>query len=152
MSLIFNSWNACSHESFHLNLTSFLVNRTGELQGEVLGLTKPLSHNSCNWTLSSGNSVGAILCGVIEMGIVPGCNSIQKSISLYGGNPDNSSEKTFSYSQTTRGRSKSFLASSSKVRLASHHINYPFHLESYTARGEASCLSPLNVTRIPFYV
>ena len=61
---------------------------------------KPLSNNSYIWILSSYNSTGAILCGVIKMGDVLGCNSIQKSTSLYGGNPDNSSRKTSSYSQT----------------------------------------------------
>ena len=33
------------------------------------------------------------------MGDIPGCNSIQKSTSLCGGNPSSSSEKTSSYSQ-----------------------------------------------------
>ena len=46
------------------SLVPLLGNRTGEPQGEVLGLMKPLSNNSCNWTLSSCNSAGAILCGV----------------------------------------------------------------------------------------
>ena len=53
------------------------------------------------------------------MGEVLGCNSILKSTTLYGVNPDSSSGKTSSYSQTTRGRSKSGLTSSSRVRLAS---------------------------------
>ena len=53
------------------------------------------------------------------MGEVPGCNSIPKSTTLYGGNPGSSSGKTSSYLQTTRGRSKSGLTLSSRVRLAS---------------------------------
>ena len=53
------------------------------------------------------------------MGGVPGCNSIPKSITLCGGNPGSSFGKISTYSQTTRGRSKSGLSSSSKVRLAS---------------------------------
>ena len=123
-------------------LSIFLENRTGAPQGEVLGLMKPLSNNSCIWTLSSCNSTGTILCRVIEMGDVLGCNSIVKSTFLYGGNPGSSSRKTSSYSQTTRGRLDSCLASSSRVRLASQPINYPCHIESYTTWGKASCLSP----------
>ena len=69
-------------------LSFFLANSTGAPQGEVLGLIKPLSNNSYNWTLSSCNSIGAILCRVIDIGDVPGCNSIVKSTFLYGGNPD----------------------------------------------------------------
>ena len=52
------------------------------------------------------------------MGNVPGCNSIQKSTSLYGGYPESSSGKTSSYLYTTQGRLKSDLTSSSRVRLA----------------------------------
>ena len=100
-------------------LSFFFANRTGAPYGEVLGLMNPLSNSSCSWTLSSCNSTGAILCRVIEMGEVPECNSIPKSTTLCGGNPGNSSGKTSSYSQTTQGRSKSGLTSSSKVRLAS---------------------------------
>ena len=122
-------------------LSFFFANKTGAPYGEVLDLMNPLSNNSCIWTLSSYNSAGAILCRVIEMGDVPGCNSIQKSISLYGGNPVSSSEKTSSYSHTTQGKSKSCLASSSRVRLASQPINCPCHLESYTVWGKTSCLS-----------
>ena len=123
-------------------LSFFFENNTGAPQGEVLGLIKPLSNNSSNWTLSSYNSVGTILCEVIEIGDVPGCNSIVKSIFLCEGNLDISSGKTSSYSQTTRGRLNSCLASFSRVRLTSQPINYPWHLESYTAWGIASCLSP----------
>ena len=123
-------------------LSFFFANRTGESHGKVLGLINPLCNNSCIWTLSSCNSTGAILCGVIETGDVPGCNSIKKSTSLYGSNPGSSSGKTSSYSWTTRGRSKSCLTSSSRVRLASQPINCPCHLESYTIWGKASCLSP----------
>ena len=59
------------------------------------------------------------------MGEVPGCNSIPKSTTLYGGSPGSSSGKTFIYSQITRGRSKSGLSSSSRVRLASQPANCP---------------------------
>ena len=93
--------------------------------GEVLGLMNPLSSSSCSWTLSSCNSIGAILCGVIEMGDVPRCNSIPKSTSLCGGSLGSSSGKISAYSQTTRGRSKSYLTSSSRVRLASQPASCP---------------------------
>ena len=123
-------------------LSFFFANKTGAPHGEVLDLMNPLSSNSCIWTLSSCNSTGAILCGVIEMGDVSRCNLIWKSTSLCGGNPDSSSGKTSSYSLTTQGRSKSYLTSSSKVRLVSQPINCSCHLESYTVWGKASCLSP----------
>ena len=123
-------------------LSFFFANRTGAPHGEVLGLMNPLSSNSCIWTLSSCNSTGAILCGVIEVGDVPGCSSVQKSTSLYRGNTGSSSGKTSSYSQTTRGRSKSCLTSSSRVRLASPPSKYPKHLDSYPVWGKISCLSP----------
>ena len=123
-------------------LSFFFANRTGAHYGEVLDLMNPLPSNSCIWTLSSCNSTSAIPCGVIEIGDVPGCNSIHKFTSLYGGNPGSSSKKTSSYSHTTRGRPKSFLASSSRVRLASQPINCSCHLEAYTVWGKTSCLSP----------
>ena len=123
-------------------LSFLFANRNGAPHGEVLSLMNPLSNNSCIWTLSSCNSTGAIICGVIEMGEVPGCNSIQKSTSLYGGNPGSSSGKSSSYSHTTQGRSKSVLTSSFRVRQVSQPTNCPCHLESYTVWGKASCLSP----------
>ena len=123
-------------------LSFFFANRTGAPYGEVLGPMNPLSSSSCSWTLSSCNSNGAILCGVIEMGEVPGCNLIPKSTTLCGGSPGSSSGKTSTYSHTTRGRSKSGLSSSSRVRLASQPANCPWHLNSYTVWGKTSCLSP----------
>ena len=109
-------------------LSFFLVNSIEEPQGEALGLIKSPSNDYFNWTLSSCNSAGVILCGLIEIGDVPGCNSIVKSTSLCGGNLNSSSRKKSSYSQTARGRPNSCLASSSKVRLANQPINYPCHL------------------------
>ena len=123
-------------------LSFFFANKTGAPHGEVLDLMNPLSSNSCIWTLSSCYSTSAILCGVIEMGDVPECNSTQKSITLCGGNPGSSSGNTSSYSHTTRGRSESYLTSSSRVRLASQPINCLCYLESYTVWGKTSCLSP----------
>ena len=123
-------------------LSFFFANRTGVPHGEMLDLMNPLSSSSYSWTLSSCNSTGVILCGVIEMVEVPGCNSIPKSTTLCGGSPGSSSGKTSTYSHTTRGRSKSGLSSSSRVRLASQPANYPKHLDSYTVWGKISCLSP----------
>ena len=74
-------------------LPLFFATRTEAPHGEVLGFINPLSNSPCNWTLSSCNSTGAILCGVIEMVEVPGCNSIPKSTSLCGGSPSSSSGK-----------------------------------------------------------
>ena len=122
-------------------LSFFFTNRIGVPHGEVLGLMNPLSNNSCSWALSSCNSTGVILCEVIEMGNVPGCNLMQKSTSLYGGNPGGSSGKTSSYSHTTRGRSTSYLTSSSKVRLVSQPTNCSCHVDSYTIWGKSSCMS-----------
>ena len=124
-------------------LPFFFANRTGAPHGEVLGLMNLLSSSSFNWSLSSYNSTGAILCRVIEMGEIPGCNSIPKSTALYGGSPGSSSGKTSTNSHTTRGRSKYGLISSSSVRLASQPVNCPRHLDSYTVWGKLSCLPPL---------
>ena len=123
-------------------LSFLFANKTRAPIGEVLGLINPLSNNSCSWTLSSCNSTSAILCGVIEMGDVPRCNSMQKSTSLYGGSLGSSSGKTSSYSHTTQGRFRSDLTSSSKIRLVNQPTDYPCHVESYTVWGKASCLSP----------
>ena len=123
-------------------LSFFLANIIGAPQGEVLCLIKLLSNNSCIWTLSSCNSIVSILCGVIEMGDVPRCNSMIKSTSLYRGNPDSSSGKTSPNWKTTRGRLKLYLTLSSRVRLSSQPINCLCHLESYTVWGKALCLSP----------
>ena len=57
------------------------------------------------------------------MGEVSGCNLIPKSTTLCGGSPSSSSKKTSTYSQTTRGRSKFGLSSSSRVRLC--HTPFP---------------------------
>jgi hypothetical protein len=49
---------------------------------------------------------GGILYGLLETGVVPGCNSMANSMSLSGGIPGNSSRKTSGYAQTTRIFSK----------------------------------------------
>ena len=78
----------------HQRVLSFLLtNRIRAPHGEVLGLMNPFSSSSCSWTMSFYISTGVILCGVIEMDEVPGCNLIPKSITLCGGNPSSSSGK-----------------------------------------------------------
>ena len=59
------------------------------------------------------------------MGEILERNSIPKSTTLCGGSPGSSSGKTSTYMHTTRGRSKSGLSSSSRVRLASQPANCP---------------------------
>src|SRR5579862_8105877 len=78
----------------------FLTNNTGAPHGDTLGLTKPLSNNSCNCVFNSPNSAGAIRQGAKEIGAVPGSSSIVKSISLTGGKPGISSGKTSGNFQT----------------------------------------------------
>ena len=85
-----------------LKLSSFFFkNKAGHPQGEVLGWMNPLSSNSCNCLFNSANSVGGILYGLLETGVVPSCNSIENSISRSGGIPGKSSGKTSAYSHTT---------------------------------------------------
>jgi hypothetical protein len=74
---------------------------TGQPQGEELGRINPFSSRSCNWVLSSTSSFGGIRYDLLEMGAVPGFNSITNSTSLSGGNPDRSSGKTSGNSHTT---------------------------------------------------
>ena len=75
----------------------FFTNKTGAPHGELLGLIKPLSSNSCNCYFNSFNSVGAIRYGEIDIGFVPCNKSILNSISLSGANPGKSSGKTSEY-------------------------------------------------------
>ena len=72
----------------------FFTNYTGAPHGELLGLIKLLSSNSCNCSFNSFNSVGAIQYGAIDIGFVPGNKSILNSISLSGTNHGKSSGKT----------------------------------------------------------
>ena len=123
-------------------LSLFLENSTRAPQGEVLDLIKPLSNNSCNWPLSSCNSAGAILCGIIETAMYQGvtrCRSLHPCAEVI---PVIPLKKKSLYSQTTRGRPNSCLASSFRVWFASQPCNYSCHLESSTSCGIASCLSP----------
>jgi hypothetical protein len=60
----------------------------------------PFSSRSCNWVLSSASSLGGIQYDLLEMGAVPGFNSITNSTSLTGGNPGKSSGKTSGNSHT----------------------------------------------------
>jgi hypothetical protein len=61
----------------------------------------PFSSRSCNCVLSSVNSFGGIRYDLLEIGAVPGFNSITNSTSLSGGNPGRSSRKTSGNSHTT---------------------------------------------------
>jgi hypothetical protein len=61
----------------------------------------PFSSRSCNWILSSARSFGGIRYDLLEIGAVPGFNSITNSTSLSGGNPGRSSGKTSGNSHTT---------------------------------------------------
>jgi hypothetical protein len=69
--------------------------------GDELGRINPFSSRSCNWVLSSASSFRDIRYDLLEIGAVPGFNSITNSTSLYGGNPGRSSGKTSGNSHTT---------------------------------------------------
>src|SRR3954463_13472702 len=62
---------------------------------------KPNFSCSSSCRLSSANSEGPILYGLLEIGAVPGSSSITNSTSRSGGIPGNSSGKTSGNSQTT---------------------------------------------------
>jgi hypothetical protein len=73
----------------------------GQPQGDELGRMNPFSSRFCNWVLSFANSFGGIRYNLLEIGAVPGFNSITNSTSLSGGNPDRSSRKSSGNSHTT---------------------------------------------------
>ena len=66
----------------------FSTNNTGAPHDKVLGKIKPRSFNSWTCFLSSCIWVGAIQYGVLDIGRASKTNSMQKSISLLGGNPE----------------------------------------------------------------
>src|SRR5687767_13296844 len=72
----------------------------GQPHGDELGRMNPFSSRSCNWVLSSASLFGDIRYDLLEMGVVPGFNSITNSTSLSGGNPGKSSGKTSGNSHT----------------------------------------------------
>jgi hypothetical protein len=78
----------------------------GAPQGDELGHMNPLACSSAICFLSSTNSFTSILYGLLEIGGVPGNNSIRNYMSRSGGIPGNSSGNTFGYSQTTLISSK----------------------------------------------
>jgi hypothetical protein len=78
-----------------------LTKMAGQPQGEELGRINPFSSRSCNWVLSSASSFGGIRYDLLEMGAIPGFNSITNSTSLSGGNLGKSSGKTSGNSHTT---------------------------------------------------
>jgi hypothetical protein len=73
----------------------------GQPQGDELGRINPFSSRSCYWVLSSASSFGGIRYDLLEIGAIPGFNSITNSTSLSRGNPGRSSEKTSGNSHTT---------------------------------------------------
>ena len=79
----------------------FFTNNTGAPQGQTLGLMKPLSSSSCSYSFNPLNLVGAIRYKALEIGLEPSNSSIEKFISLSGGNPDKSSGNTSGNSLTT---------------------------------------------------
>ena len=82
------------------------MKRTGAPHGEVLGRMKPLLSNSSNCVFNSFNYAGAILYGGMDIGSVPGINSITNSTALSGVKPEISYGKT-SGNSLTMGMSSS---------------------------------------------
>jgi hypothetical protein len=72
----------------------FLTNKTGAPHGDTLGLMCPLYNNYCICILIYVNSGMLILYGSFDTRENPGIKSIEKSISLLGGNSGISSTKT----------------------------------------------------------
>ena len=64
----------------------FLTNRTGFPYSDALSHMNPFSKSSSICLLSSVNSRGDIRYGAMDIGPVPGTNSMVNSISLLGGN------------------------------------------------------------------
>ena len=76
-------------KSIHsLKVTSFLfTKKTGALQGDTLGHIYPFFNNSSSYICNSFNYGVPILYGVLYIGVAHGTKSIEKSMSLFGGNP-----------------------------------------------------------------
>jgi hypothetical protein len=73
----------------------------GQPQGDELGRMNPFSSRSCNLVLSFANSFRGIRYDLLEIGVVPGFNSITNYTSLSGGNRGRSSGKSSGNSHTT---------------------------------------------------
>ena len=86
----------------------FLTNSIGAPHGDELGRMNPFSINYSSYAFNSFSSLGVIQYGALEIGCVPGKNSIVKSAPLRGGNPGSSSGKT-SWKSRTTGTSDNFL-------------------------------------------
>jgi hypothetical protein len=71
-----------------------LTKIVGHTHGDELGLMDPFSNKSCSCVLSSASSLGGIRYDLLEIGVVPGFNSITNSTSLSRGNPGKSSGNT----------------------------------------------------------
>ncbi|GKF46827.1 hypothetical protein Tco_0136629 [Tanacetum coccineum] len=72
----------------------FLTNKTGALQGEELGLMKPLSERSYSCSDNSFISDGASRYGARATDAAPGIKSTWNSTDRAGGRPDKSSGNT----------------------------------------------------------
>jgi hypothetical protein len=72
----------------------------GHPHGDELGLINPFSNKSCNCVFSFANSLGGIRYDLLEIGVIPGFNSITNSTSLSGGNLGKSSGNTSGNSHT----------------------------------------------------
>ena len=65
----------------------FFMKSTGAPQGDTLGWLYLFFNNSYNWIYNSFNLGVPILYGALEIGEAPNTKTIEKSISLFGGNP-----------------------------------------------------------------
>ena len=65
----------------------FFTKRTEAPQGDTLGNIYPFFNKSSIYICNSSNSTIPILYGVLDTGATPGTKSIEKSMSLFGGNP-----------------------------------------------------------------
>jgi hypothetical protein len=73
----------------------------GHAHGDEFSLINPFASKSCNCVFSSANSLVGIRYDLLEIGVVPGFNSITNSMSQSGGNPGKSSGNTSRNSYTT---------------------------------------------------
>jgi hypothetical protein len=80
----------------------FFTKMVGQHHGEELSLINPFSNRSCSCVFNSANSLGCMQYDLLEIGVVPGFNSMTNSISLSGGNPGKSSRNTSRNSHATR--------------------------------------------------
>jgi hypothetical protein len=85
----------------HSQSSIFFTKMAGHPHGMELGLINPFSNMSCSCVFNSANSLGTMRYDLVEIGVVPGFNSITNSTSLSGGNPGKSSGNTSGNLHTT---------------------------------------------------